>query len=236
MKEQWLDSMLALRVHQGVNGPAPHKPLLLLVIIELAEKGQLPHKYPLIDPGTCFPFFHVREYCSRHCRSQKLDIRYPFHHLRSGGFWKALREDGSPSPTPSLTRYAEINSDFETCLSDPAFREKARRIIIRNGDFFQVDEQVALICFWACPVPSIEQISGETYNQLSEKSKERGREIRFRIDVVSSYNYTCALTGYRLTTVSPGVSSTRRISISSPIRGTTMSGMASPLQERPLAV
>jgi putative restriction endonuclease len=31
-----------------------------------------------------------------------------------------------------------------------------------------------------------------------------GREGRFRIDVVNAYNYTCALTGYRLVTLSSG--------------------------------
>jgi putative restriction endonuclease len=30
------------------------------------------------------------------------------------------------------------------------------------------------------------------------------REARFRRNVVAAYNYTCALTGYRLTTISAG--------------------------------
>jgi len=33
---------------------------------------------------------------------------------------------------------------------------------------------------------------------------ERGREGRFRIGVVTAYNYTCALTGYRLITLNAG--------------------------------
>src|SRR5207248_1408240 len=31
-----------------------------------------------------------------------------------------------------------------------------------------------------------------------------GREARFRLNVVAAYNYTCALTGYRLTTIAAG--------------------------------
>ena len=40
--------------------------------------------------------------------------------------------------------------------------------------------------------------------RLFEKARERGREARFRLTVVPAYNYTCALTGYRLTTIQSG--------------------------------
>ncbi len=36
------------------------------------------------------------------------------------------------------------------------------------------------------------------------EATERGREGRFRIGVITAYNYTCALTGYRLITLSSG--------------------------------
>jgi putative restriction endonuclease len=38
----------------------------------------------------------------------------------------------------------------------------------------------------------------------AESALEQGREARFRIRIVSAYQYTCALTGYRLTTVRAG--------------------------------
>jgi putative restriction endonuclease len=40
--------------------------------------------------------------------------------------------------------------------------------------------------------------------RLYESSRERGREARFRLTVVPAYNYTCALTRYRLVTVDSG--------------------------------
>ena len=40
---------------------------------------------------------------------------------------------------------------------------------------------------------------------LSESAKmTTAAEARFRINIVAAYNYTCALTGYRLTTISGG--------------------------------
>src|SRR5262249_287707 len=38
--------------------------------------------------------------------------------------------------------------------------------------------------------------------EASETAREKGREARFRLSVVAAYNYTCALTGYRLTAIS----------------------------------
>ncbi len=41
-------------------------------------------------------------------------------------------------------------------------------------------------------------------HQSPEEAEQRGREARFRLKVVSLYNYTCALTGYRMLTISSG--------------------------------
>jgi putative restriction endonuclease len=40
--------------------------------------------------------------------------------------------------------------------------------------------------------------------RLYEVARERGREARFRLTVIPAYNYTCALTRYRLVTVDSG--------------------------------
>ena len=37
-----------------------------------------------------------------------------------------------------------------------------------------------------------------------EDAQKQGREARFRINIVSAYKYTCALTRYRLTTIAAG--------------------------------
>src|SRR5204863_6868799 len=50
---------------------------------------------------------------------------------------------------------------------------------------------------------SEEQVERGAGSAVSEAS-ERGRDVRFRLNVVAAYNYTCALTGYRLMTLSAG--------------------------------
>ena len=34
-----------------------------------------------------------------------------------------------------------------------------------------------------------------------EAAKDKGKAARFRLDIVAAYHYTCALTGYRVTTI-----------------------------------
>jgi putative restriction endonuclease len=50
-------------------------------------------------------------------------------------------------------------------------------------------------------VPSAEQVARDADYRDPEQAGRQGREARFRLNVVAAYNYTCALTGYRLTTV-----------------------------------
>ncbi len=47
---QWLAKLAKLKVDKSHGDPAPHKPLLLLVVLELAEQGELPDEVlPLIS-------------------------------------------------------------------------------------------------------------------------------------------------------------------------------------------
>ena len=40
--DDWLGEVSKLKVDKASGDPAPHKPLLLLVVLELAEQGLLP--------------------------------------------------------------------------------------------------------------------------------------------------------------------------------------------------
>lgn len=197
--EQWLAKLRKLRVDRATGDPAPHKPLLLLVILELAEQGQLPTKLLPLSPELAFRFFGYWSIVARR-RSQKPDVRLPFHYLQSDGFWTALGEGGTPSPHCRLTRFAQLTTDFVACAKTPAWRESARRLLITS--YFTPEEQVALFELVGMPVPTQLEIKRDLEAATRAEAVYRGREVRFRITTVSAYNYTCALTGYRLTTVS----------------------------------
>jgi putative restriction endonuclease len=136
-----------------------------------------------------------------HRRKQRPDVRLPFHHLQSDGFWSALTQDGTPSPDARLTRSARLDPEFAACALDPLFRDQGRRLLIAK--YFQPEERLALYALVGMDVPSEEQIQRDAADSTSEAG-ERGRDVRFRLNVVAAYNYTCALTGYRLMTLTAG--------------------------------
>jgi putative restriction endonuclease len=53
---QWLAKLNHLHVHRGKDGPAPHKPLLLLVLMDLADEGRLPQDTLALTPELAFRF------------------------------------------------------------------------------------------------------------------------------------------------------------------------------------
>ena len=76
-----------------------------------------------------------------------------------------------------------------------------RRVLIARY-FVDGGERAALYSLVGLPVPPDDLVKADA--RLFAVARERGREARFRLTVVPAYNYTCALTGYRLTTVGSG--------------------------------
>lgn len=199
--DDWLRKLADLNVYRAKGGPAPHKPLLLLVVLNLAEEGGLPDERLELTPELAFRFCTYWSIVARR-RTQRPDVRLPFHHLQSDGFWESLTEDGGPSPDLKLTRYARLNPEFMALARDPAFREQARRVLIAT--YFRPEEHIALFETVGPPVPPDDEIAAAANLKKADRARGKGREAKFRLVVVAAYNYTCALTGYRLTTITAG--------------------------------
>jgi putative restriction endonuclease len=197
----WLKQIAALKVDKASGDPAPHKPLLLLVVLDLAEEGLLEQEILALTGELAFRFCTYWTVVAAR-RKQRPEIRMPFHHLKSGGFWTPLTSEGKPSPDRKLTAFVKLDSSFLKCIHDQDFRNKARRLIAAN--YFSGEEETALCALLDIPVPSETQVLRETAAIEQAAAVEQGREARFRLTVIPAYNYTCALTGYRLVTVTSG--------------------------------
>lgn len=197
--EDWLTKLAKLKVDKASGDPAPHKPLLLLVVLELAEQGLLPRDVLPLTPELAFRFCSYWGVVASR-RNQRPDVRFPFYHLKSDGMWSALGRDGSPASDRRSARYAAMPSDFVAFANDPRSRDLARRILIAR--YFQPRERPALYALVGMPTPPEEEVERDACYEGAEAALNRGREARFRLNVVTAYNYTCALTGYRLTTIS----------------------------------
>jgi putative restriction endonuclease len=197
----WLEKLAKLKVDKARGDPAPHKPLLLLVVLELAEQELLPRDILPLTPELAFRFCTYWSIVARR-RSQRPDVRYPFFHLKSDGVWCPLDEQAKPTTERFRTRYAAMPSDFVAFVSDSVFRDLARRLLIAK--YFQPYERASLYEMVGIPLPTDEEISRDAKYNYSDEAQKQGREARFRLNIVAAYNYTCALTGYRLTTIAGG--------------------------------
>lgn len=194
----WLARLSKLRVDRAKGHPAPHKALLLLSILSRMDEGEpLPQVLPL-TPELAFRFLTLGTVVA-HRQSQRLDIRLPFYHLRSDGVWTALDRDGEESSEFRRTVSARINPAFATFVADAHNRSNAKLVLIRS--YFLPPEQVALRELLNVAAAEVVPTDTDGAPLVVEEAAKQGREARFRLRVVAAYNYTCALTGYRLNAI-----------------------------------
>ena len=194
----WLHELATLRIDRARGNPAPHKPLLLLVILEMAEKGEISGREVRLSPDLAFRFSAYWSIVA-HRRAQPPDVRLPFHHLGSSGIWQPLTEDGKSSPDKKLTAIVRLDLGFLNALADQGFRDHARRVLVNTEAYFLPEERLALYAMLGMQ-PDQPEIRENM--ELYRASVEVGRNARFRIEVVTvGYRHTCALTGYRMTTL-----------------------------------
>jgi putative restriction endonuclease len=194
----WLQKLATLRIDRAHGKPAPHKPLLLLVIMEMVEKGEIKSAEVTLSPDIAFRFSVFWSVVSPG-RKQRPEVRLPFHYLRSSGIWQPLTAQGELSPDKKLTSMIRIDPSFFECLSNEGFRDKARRVLIETEPYFLPEERVALYSMLKLKPSAPEIREDEATYKTSVKT---GRDARFRIEVVLlAYRHTCALTGYRMTTL-----------------------------------
>lgn len=176
---------------------APHKPLLLLAILDLAKSSGFTHAHGLIEPtiGLRLRFLESWAIVVQRWGSRP-DIQLPFYHLGSQDFWRPLQANGQPAHEANSAMMIKLHPDFATLLAIESFRVLARHVLIQT--WFPVAEQAGLYSLYGA-----QPDDGSLKDSLKREAVaavRTGRDARFRIQVVTRYFYTCALTGYTLTT------------------------------------
>src|SRR5688572_12192266 len=90
LQRHWLGKLLKLNPATGKSacrGKAPHKPLLLLCLLDMAETGELLSRPFTRTPGLVLRF---RTYGSivTDRWPHRLELRLPFFHLSTQRFWE----------------------------------------------------------------------------------------------------------------------------------------------------
>lgn len=191
---RWLNVLNDLN-YDPVSGIAPHKPLLLLVVCDLVEEGKLAGAILRRDGDLIFRFSSFWRIVAERRRT-KPDLKLPFFHLRTEGVWKPLEADGRPAEDRNRAVLAQLDPSFWLCLTDASFRMLARRTIIAR--YFKPNERAELYSLVGLETPPEDIIAADATRFLPSENSEAKRDAKFAVRVLPVYNYTCALTRYRM--------------------------------------
>lgn len=198
---------------------APHKPLLLLSVIDLFEQGEVESSFIELTPDLGELFAKYWERVLPFDRRGNLVL--PFFHLRSEGFWDLLPRQGkeevlnSASQIRSLSRLREtlIGARLDEALYELLHiresRDLLRSVLIET--YFAPEVRDSLIEQGAVNREAYlyskkllegrgEQTIGEALTK-EEAYRPAARDQGFRRAVVTAYTHRCALCGIRVRTL-----------------------------------
>jgi putative restriction endonuclease len=199
-RSDWLNKLRKLNPNRSkVKGAAPHKPCLLLSLLDMAQDGELSGADLPRTPGLNVRFNAFSSLTLPRWGGE-VDVVYPFYYLKSQGFWQALDEHGRAATGVESAKSIRLDTEFLAQMQDADFRRSARIILVET--YFPPEERVALYTLLGVRSQTLE--FQKELNALNESvatlALAQGRSARFVVQVVCGYQHTCALTGYRIIT------------------------------------
>ncbi len=200
----------------ATQGQAPHKPILLLSMLDLFAQGRLTNNLIEITPelGELFA-----AYWSKVLPERRGNLALPFFHLRSGGFWHLLPQPGKESALEAARQIDTLNQLSKLILGarlDEELFQLLQTVETRNA------LRTALIQTYFAPefhsdLLTLGEINLQAFvysqhliEQARQKVKDKPgeddaylpavRDQGFRKAVVRIYDHRCAFCGVRMLT------------------------------------
>jgi len=213
--QKYVQKMENLRVDRA-HGVAPHKPLLLLAVIELIEQGQIQENKIVLSPELAETFL---KYWSK-VTDRKPNLALPFFHLKSEGFWHHHANAGYETALgvatriPTVTRlrevvaYANLDDELFVLLTVPHDREVLRQTLVRTylPDFKQeienlLAEKEQIRAYRQVLLEQVENAFSSAKLIEPVQAEIPIRKAAFRQEIMEMYNYTCAVCRLRVLTM-----------------------------------
>lgn len=202
---------------ERTKGRAPHKPFLLLSILDGIEQGWISDNYIDLSQNLIETFF---EYWNSIVGNDRVTtIALPFFHMQSEPFWKLHYKDGKKEykNSPSLggltdrIKYAEADEHLFSMFKNPDNREAIRSFLLSQYFSDETAVQVAKVSRFNYQAydyaVQLEAFAAEpfmvdhSHNKLKyRKSKTQVRDAGFSRAVRKAYHYTCAVCRDRVIT------------------------------------
>lgn len=128
-----------LRVDRA-HGTAPHKPILLLAVIERFDRGEMPENRIDLSPELNQAFLKYWSYLGS--ADHHPDISRPYFHMKSGKFWHLVMNPGFESilaakiklktfyEVRQAVNYAYVDEDLFDLLQDAPCRESLQAVLV----------------------------------------------------------------------------------------------------------
>jgi putative restriction endonuclease len=200
------------------NGGAPHKPILLLAILEGVRRAEINSNRIYITPELmlCFRELWAKLVLTQH----NLNFSLPFFHMRSEPFWKlvckpnmelAITSSSSIKSFKSLNdalAYAEIDLKLFMLMADPITNGVLNLTLLKQ--YFSEFDKLAI------DYNLMNSIESEILNEGQSEYKTRIKQLEatltkeeaeeeffirgglFKREIPKIYNYTCAITGMQV--------------------------------------
>lgn len=198
------------------RGQAPHKPLLLLAVMDLFAEGRIVANLIEVNPelGELFAAYWRRVMPPE----RRGNLALPFFHLRSSGFWRLLPRPGqevaleaadrvdSLSRLQKLVLGAQLDEPLYQLLQVPKERDALRTAVIQA--YFAPDLHATLLEQGQSNLQSFiysqRLIEGARRQAKESPDKEQTydtvRDQGFRRAIVRIYENRCAFCGLRMLT------------------------------------
>jgi putative restriction endonuclease len=221
MIEKYLLKFSKLRTDKGqnryptaTNHCAPHKPFLLLSVMDLIAQGQIIENF--IEPS-----FELVDTWNGYWNAvmpigHRSTMAHPFPRLQSDGFWHRIANPNYDAKTDynisSMTKLREtyagarVDEALFVCLMDPAARDRLRAVLVQTYFAPEIQPRVveqgyvnlAAFAYAKDMIAGVKDAMGGFAAVQPEQQKVRYQG--FRKAIVELYDHRCALCGIRMRT------------------------------------
>jgi len=179
----------------------------LLAILDQIEDGTISSIIVKLTPELAFRFLGYWEIVSSRGRSVGR-AELPFFYLQSDGFLRHIAIPGleaalgSIRPTSvellnKVISHAELPDEFFDLMQNNDFRNSARKTLIA-GNWFFPEEKIKLHAMLGLDSSAL-YLNEESMPAISrDEDLKKGRDIKFRLQIVPLYRYSCALCGIKM--------------------------------------
>lgn len=194
---------------------APHKPILLLVVLDLFEQGSVTANLIELTPelGELFTLYwhKIRP------PSQRGVLTYPFYFLKNDRFWHLLpypgqeaalavyRPNAGLTTLQTLTFGAALDDDLYALLGVAEARHRLRVTLIET--YFAPELHPTLLeqgtlnaAAYRYSEELLEQAKADRQNKELVEEDKPYRDQGFRRAIVKAYDHRCAICGVRILT------------------------------------